>query len=349
LKEGFLHYIHHYRGLAIVLIVAVHCRMAFPWPEDSVVHEVLFYGLNSSTILFVFISGFLFAHLNAQRFDFKTYLLQKLKFVLVPYALISIPALLDKLLFEQDAAWMDSFYRESNSVYQVIYMLVTGKHSGPFYFIPTIFAMYLLAPLFLRLLGSRFFTPLAVLIISGGFFCHQYGYYATLGESIVYFIPVYVFGMWISSHKDKILNFPLWFWLSLAGLYSLIFLLEVTQTIQSFRLNGFGQVHYWQAAFNWGKLKEMTLALLLTGIFYRLRDRKFELLETLGYYSFGIYFIHIYFINATEKTVEYFHGNLSQNLGIFLMFTVAVIAASAGSIHLVKKITGKNSRWLTGS
>lgn len=323
--------------------------MAFPWPDHSVVHDVLFYGLNSSTILFVFISGFLFAHLNTEQFDFKKYLLQKVKFVLVPYTLISAPALLDKLLFEQNAVWMSTFYRESNVVYQIAYMLATGKHSGPFYFIPTIFVIYLLAPLLLRLLHSRFFTILAMLVVSVGFFSHQYGYYATLGESIVYFIPVYVSGMWVSARKDKILDLPLWFWLGLAGIYFLLFFLEVSHTVQSFRLTGFGEVRYWQPAFNWGKLKEMTLALMLTGIFYHLRNRKFRLLEILGYYSFGIYFIHIYFINATEKVVDYFFGNLPQNLGIFLVFTIIALTASASSIHVIKRITGKGSRWLTGS
>lgn len=332
-----------------MLIVAVHCRMAFPWPEGSVIHEVLYHGLNASTILFVFISGFLFTHLCREGFRFKNYLLQKVKFVVVPYVLVSIPALLDKLIFEKEAAWMDSTYQQAGIVYKVLYMLVTGKHSGPFYFIPTIFLIYLLAPLFYRLLQSKYVDSIAALLVFAGLFSHHYGYYATLSESVVYFVPVYILGMWVSARKDQVLNWTNGVWLGVAGLYLTLFCLEVLQILPAYRLNGFGDVQLWQPFFNWGKLKEMTLALLLTGLFYRLKSRTFPALEFLGNFSFGIYFIHIYFINATEKVVDHFYGNRPQNLWLFLLFTAVVLAVSTGTIYLIKKITGKYSRWLTGS
>ena len=77
---GFLPYIHNFRGIAILYIVAFHCWSSFGWGnhllEKTVWNSLIVYG----TVLFVFIAGFLFQHLNGRvnrRFDFKTYLKKK--------------------------------------------------------------------------------------------------------------------------------------------------------------------------------------------------------------------------------------------------------------------------------
>jgi probable poly-beta-1,6-N-acetyl-D-glucosamine export protein len=273
LKEDFLDYLHHFRGFAIILIVGVHCRTAIPWQENSLTHEVLFYGLNSSTILFVFISGFLFHHLNAEGFHYKSYLTRKIKFVIIPYVLVSIPAIVDKLVFETDGVWMTDTYKSSGTVFRVLYLLTTGKHSGPFYFIPMISLIYLMAPVLYAFQKTKAFPFVAMGVSLVGLFSHHYGYYASLGESFVYFLPVYIFGMWISAVRDAILTAPLRIFLLMACLYLTLLSLEVSHVIESLRLDNFGAIHYWQPAVNWGKLKEQLLALLLLKLFYHFRTR----------------------------------------------------------------------------
>jgi peptidoglycan/LPS O-acetylase OafA/YrhL len=77
----FLPYIHNFRGIAILYIVAFHCHSSFGWGyhdlEKRIWNSLVVYG----TVLFVFIAGFLFQHLNGQDrnydFSFVTYLKKK--------------------------------------------------------------------------------------------------------------------------------------------------------------------------------------------------------------------------------------------------------------------------------
>ena len=87
----FLDYIHTFRGFAIMLIVAVH--LTYPIESsDPHIYRILIPIFGNSTILFVFISGFLFKYL-LDKFRMKTYLRKKLSFVILPYLFMSIPAL----------------------------------------------------------------------------------------------------------------------------------------------------------------------------------------------------------------------------------------------------------------
>lgn len=80
-KSQFLPYIHNFRGVAILYIVAFHCLSSFGWGdnilEKRICNALVVYG----TVLFVFIAGFLFQHLNASEkhydFNFKLYLKKK--------------------------------------------------------------------------------------------------------------------------------------------------------------------------------------------------------------------------------------------------------------------------------
>ena len=314
MKTNFLRYIHHFRGLAIILIVGVHCRTSLLWPEDSLPNTLLTFGLNSSTILFVFISGFLFQFLNEEKLGYQDYLTKKIKFVVVPYILASIPAILDKLIFESDTNWMNSFYRSLYPPFQAIYMLCTGKHSGPFYFIPMICIIFLIAPLLQKLQKSKYFTITAVCIVLLGLFTYTYGYYASILESLIYFLPVYIFGMWISKNRARILTMKSYALFSLISIFLIIYYLEISKVINVQHLYFFESApHYFTSQFNWSKLKEMILAIILLTLFYRLESKNYKLLVLLGSYSFGIYYIHIYFINIAEKLLDYFHISRLQN------------------------------------
>ncbi len=333
-----------------MLIVGVHCRTSLHWPEDSVVNSILTYGLDSSTVLFVFISGFLFQHLNANRFQFNDYIVKKIKYVIVPYVLVSIPAMADKLFFETDAAWMTPFYKSLALPLQALYLLVTGKHSGPFYFIPMIAIVYLMAPLLYKLQKTNSFFWVGLIISILGLFTYAYGYYGNILESLLYFLPVYIFGMWVSKNKKWILGVRTYVLFASAGVYLAIFYLEMTHTVIVEHLHFFEPTpHYITSQFNWGKLKEMILAAVLLATFYRLRDKDFNYLTWLGSFSFGIYFVHIYFINVTERLVDYFHLSRLQNGLGYLAFTLLIIGASALTVYSIKKVFKEKSRILIGS
>ncbi|MFM9840175.1 MAG: acyltransferase family protein [Cyclobacteriaceae bacterium] len=352
MKNNFLSYIHNFRGFAILLIVGVHCRTSLLWPEDSIFLHLLTYGLDSSTILFVFISGFLFQYLNAEKFNYSDYLSKKIKYVIIPYVLISIPALLDKLLIETDAHWMSSFYKGLYPPFQVVYMLATGKHSGPFYFIPMISIIFLISPILYRIQKTNYFSVITAVVVGIGLFTYAYGYYATLLESLIYFLPVYLFGMWASKNREWILGVSNYILLGMVGLYLTIFYLEMSHAVKVEHLHFFESTpHYLTSQFNWGKLKELILAIVLLIFFYRLslRGKNLNYLAWLGSFSFGIYFVHIYFINVIELTLNYFHISRMQNGIGYFAFTAAIIGISALTVYIIKKVFSEKSRILIGS
>jgi probable poly-beta-1,6-N-acetyl-D-glucosamine export protein len=331
--------------------VGVHCRSSIKWPENSFVHEVLFYGLDFATILFVFISGFLFQHLcDERKFDYGDYLLKKLKHVVIPYFIVSIPALLDKLLIETDAVWMTPFYQDLSIPFKVLFMLVTGLHSGPFYFIPMICVIYLMAPLFAALQQSKYFNATAFVIVLIGMFTFNYGYWANVLEALIYFIPVYVFGMWAGKYRARVVDLNVYWLSALMVIYVVIFYLEMAEVVHTYRLKSYWEpTQYLFSQFNWAKLKMFCLAILLLNLFYRLRTYNFKMLVLLGNYSFGIYFINTYIINVTEMFTRHYQLSLKPSLFVFIIYLCGVMVVSILIIHITKKIFGTKSRLVIGS
>lgn len=84
--------LNYFRGVAILLIVAGH-SYAF-WHIDTVGEKILANLIKGGSALFVFISGFLFHHLNARQFDHARFISQKIKYVLGPYLILSLAGLL---------------------------------------------------------------------------------------------------------------------------------------------------------------------------------------------------------------------------------------------------------------
>src|SRR5688500_5818695 len=92
----FLPYIHFLRGVAILYVFAVHARgFASYWESSPDTFKFLDTFSDPSegngTTLFLFIRGFLFEHLSRYQFDFKKYLTQKFKNLILPYLIISLP------------------------------------------------------------------------------------------------------------------------------------------------------------------------------------------------------------------------------------------------------------------
>jgi len=87
-KKPFLKHIHYFRAFAIINIVIVHTwhsPSSFSAASSAVdiIRKVLFH---SSTIYFVFISGFLFYYLS-QKFDIAKYYKSKLFNISIPVSI----------------------------------------------------------------------------------------------------------------------------------------------------------------------------------------------------------------------------------------------------------------------
>lgn len=340
--KEFQHHIHIFRGVAIMLIVCAHTVPSLDWSSNPLTGRVLDAIANESSIFFFFIAGYLFQHLSA-RFHFRSYLKQKLKTVIVPYLLLSVPALIVFTVFvERESMW--PWFYTIPIWEQVALFLLTGKHLAPLWFVPTIALFYLCAPLFLKIdrQAPRYYwliVPLLLLSIYIG----RDGPYGPINKAI-YLLPVYMMGMAFSRFQDQAEMLVAKAWLPL---------LIVT-------LGGFlGYVLEWPQPPYYLMVMKAPMALLLTVALLKWQLFFGKRLDYIAHISFGIFFIHAYFISALKVATVYVlqgqiytGGNatdLNGTIPVFLLYALTVLGISVAIIRLTQKIFGKGSRMIIGA
>ncbi len=351
-KSSFLQYIHYFRAIAIVGIVAVHCKSSFGWKNH---HEEQFWSsiLVYSTILFVFIAGFLFQHIQGRRFDYGDYLRKKASYVILPYLFASIPAILEKLFLSRAdmMSFLPDYLKVSPDILKVVYMLLTGKHFGPFWFIPMITLVYLISPLLIYLDKQWWFYKIIFpIIFLAGLFTFNFGFEFTTIESFVFFIPIYIFGMWASRQKEYLTTLRWKLIAPLGILLALMVTLELTGVIALDTSYGaYRPEETYYLPFNFGKLKMSILCLVLLNSLYLVRQKDFPLLGFLADYSFGIYFVHLYIIRIIEMLVHKAGINFEFNSLYFILHVLLITLLCSILLIAVKKILGSRSRYVIGS
>lgn len=350
-SDRYLPYINHLRGLAIVLIVAFHCKTSFDWGTNHYQEKFWFSLIVYGTIVFVFISGFLFQHIHQKQFHFKSYFIKKLKYVLLPYIIVSIPAIINKLYFDVPEPWQSEYYKSLSPFLKAVYLLATGKHLGPFWFIPMITIVYLISPLLIYLDRNKYFySYLFPIIFLAGLFVHDFGHNTSVLGSFIYFLPVYILGMWASKNEYRIVNLS-WAQLSpLIVIYIIIFAMELMDVLAIGKTYGFAEdVRANAYLFNFGKLKMIILCIILMNLLFRLGAKRIQLLELLAQYSFGVFFIHLYILRILEKLVKASLPDLTFNSIYFIAYILVVTGLSMLIIYLTKLALGNKSRYLLGS
>lgn len=329
----FLGYIHSFRALAIFFIVAGHSIDIFMWSIDSELERFLKIFFSNGTALFVFIAGYLFQHLSV-KYQIWKYYGAKFKYVLVPYFLISIPAILIFVtIMQRDSVW-EGFYEDPVWL-QVFYFYLTGAHLTPFWFIPMIVIFYIFAPLLVKADQSKYFyyaiPPLLLLscFVDRGM-PHQ---------SFVHFFSLYILGMFCSHYKNEI-NTILKQTLPQLVLVSLLFILV------------YFEFYYMKGTMTYVNfLQKCIMSLFFLGLLVRfVKTPQSKLINTIADCSFGIFFIHSYIISGSRIVFESVNGSLIA--GGVVGYTVATIATMSICliiVLLVKRIFGSNSRYLVGS
>ncbi|WP_221412640.1 hypothetical protein, partial [Fulvivirga lutimaris] len=73
-------------------------------------------------------------------------------------------------------------------------------------------------------------------------------------------------------------------------------------------------------------------------------------LSLMADYSFGIYFIHFYFILVLRKVNFRLTGEeLPNGLFDWILFLLITLGLSVGAIYVMKRLLGKKSRLIIGS
>ena len=306
-KREMLNYINVFRGLAILLILAGHTMQI--GVKGSWVNNISFEVWAGGTALFIFISGFLFQHLSS-KFEYKTYLSKKWTNVIIPYMITAIPGIVLCFLVPQ---LYGNPFEGLNSFAQIGIFLTTGRvHNVPAWFIPMIVIFFMFSWVLLYLEKKNLlYKALPVLFIitfcvprmdiepewvSNLDYLHKYlEYLKFIGSSFIHFASMYVFGMFLSKNKDNI-DF---FWDKRVFFFGLM----IVSAIADICFN-----HY-EMMFN-GTVSKIFLTVLVLA-FLKHYDEKIKaneklnnILDVTAKYSFGLFFIHWYFVFAFNRLFD---------------------------------------------
>ncbi len=348
-KKEFLNYIHYFRGFAILIILGIHVRMVYPWGDNDIWKQLLITLLDNGTVLFVFIAGFLFQYLS-NRYSYVPYLKKKVLYVVLPYILVSLPAIFNRLYLEP-GTWEPDFLMNSSELVKGLYLIATGKHLGPFWFIPMIVLFYLISPLFVALDRPWFYKFVLPVMLLGTLFTYRFGYFSNSIDSAIHFLPVYIFGIFVGRYREFFTIGRDWLAWSLLLAYLILAYLEMNDILPVYRLNSAedaaSDLYF---GFNSPKLRMMFLCIILMKFFYKIQGMNLPVLKLLGDYSFGLYFIHLYVIIVLDTLYRKFvDPDPVYSLWLYLLLLALTVAITLVIIHVVKLVMGKKSRMLIGS
>lgn len=339
---GYQQHIHVFRGVAIIGIVIAHTIPSLDWSQAPMVGRIADALVNQSSIFFFFIAGYLFQHLSS-KFVFKKYLKQKFLTVISPYLILSVPALIIFTVFTQRVGMWSWFY-QLPIWEQVALFLLTGKHLAPLWFVPTITIFYLLAPLFLWVdrVAPRLYWMIVPLFILSTYLGRD-GPFGPIDKAI-YLLPAYLLGMAFSHYKEVSLALVRrWWWILL-----LVFL-----------ASGAALVMGWPEPPAYHLPMKMAACLLLVLLLYNYHHIVGHRLDYVAEVSFGIFFIHAYFISAIKSVTVYLvEGSVYTGRGgdvipggviMLLLYAFAVLVLSTFTIWVAQKIFGKYSRRIVGA
>jgi peptidoglycan/LPS O-acetylase OafA/YrhL len=330
-KPERLGHLHNFRGLAIAFIVATHCISAFDWSQAPQLEFVLKRLMANGTVFFVFIAGYLFEHL-ALRYRPSSYLAARGKFVLLPYLCVSaLPIAI--IIWNGSRPGLAPEIFQLPSWQQVLYLVTTGAHVAPFWFIPTIAIFYLASPLLHRVFRpDRSFALLPLLLVLS--MLVPRGLYHPL-QSFVHFLSIWVLGMACCRFRAQLDP-----WLD-RRIGVLVLFVVVMMALDLYAAEG--------SHSSYSLLGKVALSVLLLVLLRHAGPVADRSLALMGSMSFGIFFLHSYLITAAKFIVQRLSGGLpAGGIGGFLLAVLLACLASAGLARLIQRALGARSRFLIG-
>ncbi len=333
-KKEFINYIHNFRGLAIIFVVAGHLLMK--WEDGSVAHRTFRVIWENGTVLFIFIAGFLFQFLS-KKFEYSSYLRKKVEYVLLPYVLVSIPIIAYRLLTNDIPGYITNTHPDFldwSTGSRLAYFVFTGAHMQQLWFIPMITLYYLAAPLFLYIDRNpvRYYILIPLIVLSCFIKREPFN---DIPMMSLHFLSVYVFGMFMSRYRQR--------FLAIAEKYKVL-IIGITVVVLSANLY-FYPDHNNQLNF----LHKMLFCAAFIYLLWKFDRFIPKFLAVLAEMSFGIFFLHYYTLLVLKAVYEKFAGHpIPGNLLNWSIYLVAVLLITAGIIKLTKKIFPKISRQLIG-
>lgn len=346
-----IHAIDHFRGVAILLIVATHCFG--PWSISSVGERALANMISSGSILFVFISGYLFHQFFYSKFEYSKFIKKKFKKVFLPYLFLSTLWFIYFSISSYDYPFAEvligSQPNSTSSILSLAFLyLWTGRIATPYWYIPVILLIYLMSPLFILYIRRSFRvrTIVFLLALAISIFIHRPFTNASPVHSLFYYLSIYLLGINCSIEHKKLFELINGKELILLGV---ILILSFVQAIfinenppatelVTFRYDSIEII----------LIQKIFICFFLLSFFRSHQTVNVTLLKQLAATSFAIYFLHpwiLWFLHASQLLSLFnpLPGLFYALITFILTITFSFILAIA-----IKYIFKKNSIYMIG-
>jgi len=342
--------IHRLRGVAILLIVATHCVAFLSWGGHETAFDFAHDLFDNSTLIFMFISGYLFHH-NSANFRYTRYLKGKMRNVIAPYLIAATPGILYVLLFDAErlrALGLDGHPSAEKAGYLLVYGGAQLNYA--LWFIPVMCLYYLVSPVLLRVFERPNGYALLLLLIPLSVLMHRPSY--NHGHNIalaLYFLSAYAIGMLCSKYHDKVVavldrHVAILVLASIVGIVGHLFLSTHHGNYSVVSIGAFDHRDGW---IDWLFIQKVLVTFALWALLRRYSSLRLPVLDALASASFTIYFLHLYvlYIVASAAHSAGFEVSVAAFVGLLVLAVALPVAVAAA----VRKIAPRWSRTLIGS
>ncbi len=331
--------IENFRGIAIIFVMLSHITTYSALGNFQ--HFVNFFVVDATTF-FVFISGYLFAHTEpSKKFNYLMYLKKKMQFVIGPYLLFLILPITLGLYTRQFVPY------DLNILQYILWSLIVGgAQVGPMWFVPMIGLFFLFSFIFVRLKASFFLGLITVFFLLISIYTLRPMSNLNPFLSFIHFLGFYLLGISFfyldNFFKKKTISFSVFLMLICMLLFFLSFYFSMSQSIMSpSDKNFFDKV----ALFNPLQFGKLALIIGLYSFLEKFCNRKNKYLSYLAKISFGLFFIHSYYMVFSSifvlPLINYQPLRLLVELLIVIIFSVV-------TVYLIRKIIPNKSRYVIG-
>jgi surface polysaccharide O-acyltransferase-like enzyme len=218
---------------------------------------------------------------------------------------------------------------------------LTGSHIlVPFWFIPMITIFYLLAPALLWIDRDGRLYFLLPLLLGVTVFIHRPSNLDNILQSCAYFLPVYIYGMWFSHYRDRVMEWHRRWLPALVIFVAALVWVELTYLPQPGFILSASMFSTENGIVGTNALQKLVLCGVLLVTLRRFGAVLDNKLSHLAHVSLAIYFFHmfgIYFLKAIALD-----GRVSQitSLWHYWLAVAAVVAFCVGGLWLAKQTRG---------
>lgn len=348
--KKFMHNIEFMRAFAMVLVVLSHVPIADSVGFNESGSLVLFMNsfVKNGSVMFVFISGFLFYYLNNSRFSYCDYLVKKVKFVFCPYLIIVSISFLIKWYVGFNGFPVYHWSAEEHIVKTYLWSVFSGGYIlGPLWFVPMICLFFLSAPIIFRAANSRFALCFLIASLVVTFFTSRpFGSWNPV-FSYVHFFGVYFLGVCVAKYEDTV-N-PILVWDSTLFVLSIVFGASLWMTYTN-SLDSYFEMQVVSMRFvvDWSTIQKIVMSLLFFGLTLRLYVRSYTIVKSIADYSFGVFFVHGVCLYFYSKFAFYVGFDGYANAWSYIFIGLVVYVLSHFGVYGVKKYAGSKSKYIIG-